>query len=134
MRTVQLAKIAAEAELVRLRRVARRTGLRAGYAVVAGVFGLATLAFLLAAVTVLIAGILGLTAALWIVTAICLVIAGVLALLAARSTPDVLEVEARMVRDSAIRGMRQTTSGTAVAADLARRLLPFVSMWLFRRK
>lgn len=134
MRTVQLAKIAAEAELVRLRRVARRTGFRVGYAIVAAVFGLATLALVLAAVTVLIAGSLGLTAALWIVAAICLVIAGVLGLLAARATPDMLEVEARMVRDSAIRGMRQTTSGTAVATDLARRLLPFASMWLFRRK
>ena len=134
MRTVQLAKIAAEAELVRLRRVTRRTGLRAGYAVAAGVFGLATLAFILAAVTVLIAASVGLTAALWIVAAICLVLTGVLALLAARSTPDALEIEARMVRDSAIRGMRETTSSTAVATDLARKLLPFASMWLFRRK
>ena len=134
MRTVQLAKIAAEAELVRLRRVAKRTGSRAGYAVVAAVFGLAALAMVLAAVTVLIAGSLGLAPALWIMAVACLAIAGILAWLAARSTPDVLEVEARMVRDSAIRGMRQTTSGTAVATDLARKLLPFVSMWLFRRK
>ena len=134
MRTVQLARIAAEAELVRLRRVARRTGFRAGYALGAVVFLVATFALVLAAVTVLIAQSLGLAPALWIVAAICLVVGGVLALLAARSTPDVLEVEARIVRDSAIRGMRQAASGTGVATDLARRALPFASMWLFRRK
>ena len=134
MRTLQLGKIAAEAELLRLRQVARRTSFRLVNAACAIVFLGVGLATALVAVVVFLADRIGLVYALWTVAGVCLLISAVLVLLAAGSKPGAIEVDAKTVRDSAISGMKQASSGTALATEVAKKFLPFITMWLFRRR
>jgi hypothetical protein len=100
-RSVELVKVAVQAEALRLRRHARRTALRAGYGAVA-------IVFLLAAFTAAhVAGALELSQhvspvqAVLIVAGADLVIAIVLGLLASRDTPDRIEHEARQISETA---------------------------------
>ena len=93
MRALQLARVAAEAEALRLRYTARRNGVRA-------VLGLAALCFLLSAITFChLAAWFSLSAS-WdppiaglILAGIDLVVAGLLALVALRSSPGNVEAE-----------------------------------------
>lgn len=119
MRTLRLARIAAEAEGVRLRAQARRTMVRA-------VLGLIALGFLAAAiafghVAVWFALRQGAGWADWAAASAVaggdLAIAVVLVLLAARSTPGQVEREALLVRQRALDG---ATSGVALVTELVR--------------
>lgn len=98
MRSVELAKIAAAAEALRLRRLARRQAIRVALGVVAALFGLAAFGLLhLAAYDGLVIVVHPWLAAL-IVFVVDLVIAGVLAMMAINSMPDRIEREALEVR------------------------------------
>jgi hypothetical protein len=134
MQTLRLATIAAEAELLRLRRIARRTTFRVVYAAAAMMFIGAALGTTMVASVMFLATRVGLLHALWIAAAISLAIGAIFVLMAVYSKPDSVETEAQAVRDSAFRGMKQATSATAIAGDLIRRLLPIVSMWLLDRR
>jgi hypothetical protein len=123
MRTLRLARIAAEAEGLRLRERVRRSVIRA-------VLGIVALGFL--ACAVVFAHISGwfwlrtywerLPAAL-IVTGADLVLTAVLALLAARSSPGRAELEALAVRRRALDSAASTLAFSAIAMQLLR-LLP----------
>jgi hypothetical protein len=120
MRTVQLAKIAAQAEKLRLERMARRQAIRAAFAAVAGLFVLAALCFLHVLVWVEIHRNLGPANASAILIGIDLVIAFALLGFAARSAPSRIEVEAVEVRERAMEQMREAVALTAVVGPLGR--------------
>jgi len=129
MRTLRLARIAAEAEGLRLRSSAQRTVVRA-------ILGLVGLAFLFGAL------VFGQIAAWYwlrmswdrpgaalILGGAELVLAAVFGLLAARSSPGRIEVEALAVRR---RALESATSGLAFSA-LVTQLVP-LAFRLFRRR
>lgn len=134
MQTLQLATIAAEAELLRLRRIARRTTFRLVYAAAAMMFIGMALGTTMIASVLFLATKVDLLYALWIVATISLAIGAICVAMAVYSKPDSVEAQAQAVRDSAFRGMKQATSATAIAGDLIRRLLPIISMWLLDRR
>jgi hypothetical protein len=102
VRSLQLARIAAQAEFLRLRQLLRRQATRAA-------FGLAAAVFLLAALTgVHVAGAMALAErftpvqAVLIVAGIDAAIAIVLAVFAARDVPSPVELEALRLRRTAV--------------------------------
>ncbi len=110
MRTLRLAQVAAQAEGLIVKRTVLRYGRRAAYGVVAAVFGIALL------VMVHVAGWLALTdfggiLPFWaslIVLGVDLVLAVLFALLARGTLPDVVEREARELRDRSLLELRNT--------------------------
>jgi hypothetical protein len=120
MRALRLARIAAEAEVLRLRRRARRTGIRAGFAGVAVVFGIAALCFGHVAVFVALKHSFGPTSSALIVLGGDLLIAVILASVASISTPDRIEIEALQVRERAVQQIEEAFAAAALAASLSR--------------
>jgi uncharacterized membrane protein len=129
MRTLQLARVAAEAEALRLRHNVRRTAVRTA-------LGLAALCFLLGAI------ILCHVAAWWrlsmswdapsaalMVAGADLVVAVVLALLATRSSPGRVEAEALALRRRAL----DNVGNSLILPALVTPLLPLATR-LFRRR
>jgi hypothetical protein len=120
MRGVQLARIAAEAELLRLRSLAKRQGTRVALAVVAAIFVLAAM------IAGHVAGAMALTAhvapvwATLIVGGIDLAIALALILLATRNTPSKVEREALEVRRIAQEQMKEAAALTMLVGPLLR--------------
>jgi hypothetical protein len=126
MRTFRLARVAADAELLRLR-------LRAGRAAVRAILALAALGFLAGAAVFC-------HIALWywlrhyfeppqsalILAGIDVVLAVILALLAARSTPSRTELEALDVRHRAVEGITASLAFSAIAMQLLRLATQFV--------
>lgn len=126
MRTFRLARVAADAELLRLRLRARRAAVRAILALVA-------LGFLAGAAV-------SCHLALWywlrhdfeppqsalILAGIDFVLAVILALLAARSTPSRTELEALDVRHRAVEGITASLAFSAIAMQLLRLATQFV--------
>jgi hypothetical protein len=131
MRTLRLARIAAEAEGLRLRRQTRRTAVR----VVVGVIGLMFLGAALVFAHIAAWYWLRIGAG-WAepgtamaLTGADLAVAAFLALLAARSSPGRVEVEALQVRR---RALESASGGFALATVLAPALRLMVNM--LRRK
>lgn len=117
MRALRLARVAAQAELLRLQRFARRQAVRA-------VLGAIALTFLLACLAAVhVAGFFALRRAAvtpafaaLIVAGVDLLIAVIFGLLAARNTPDRVESEALQVRRTA---QRELMTAAATAASVA---------------
>jgi hypothetical protein len=114
MRAVSLLRVAAEAELLRLRQMLIRQSMRAAYGVIAAVFALDVLALI---------NVAGWQALRWyvqpiyatlILVGINAVIAAVFALLAARSSPGQVEREAMRIRERAIHEVRGSVALTAL--------------------
>lgn len=123
MRAVELAKVAASAEALRLRRMARRQALHAAFYAAAGVFGIAAFVVLHVVLYQLLALALG---PLWASVALLvldLAVAGVFVFLALRDTPDGIEEEARQIRQQALVEMRQSLTFPALAASLTGTIL-----------
>ena len=119
MRTVELAKVAASAEALRLRRVAVRQGRRAAYGVGAAVFGIAVFVLLhVVAYNAMVPAISPLFASL-ILLAVDLVVAAILGYLALSNKPDAVEEEAKMVRQQAIVELRKSATVMALAGEAA---------------
>lgn len=119
MRAVELAKVAAAAEALRLRRMARRQAMRMALAAGAALFALAAFALPnVAAVTALVGRFSPLVAIL-IVMAVDLVIAIVLAWCAVRSTPGAIEAEALLIRQRALGEARASMTMMAMFAEIA---------------
>jgi hypothetical protein len=130
MRTLKLARVAAQAELLYLRRRLRRTALR-------GLWGLFALLFLVGALTAgHVAGAMALAErmtsvqAVLAVGAIDLVICVVFAVLAGRDAPDRVEREALEVRDMA----RSHIVSSAATAALIGPGLRILLRRIFRRR
>lgn len=136
MRSINLLKLAFDAEILRLRALLARQGRRAAFGAIASVFGLAVLGL------VEIAGWQGLRLRFapipttFILLGINLVIAAVFGFLAARSSPGHAEQEALRVRQQALDAARGSLLFTA-AVPAATSLLGFKrrGSWLsFRRR
>jgi uncharacterized membrane protein (DUF485 family) len=114
LRPVRLARIAAEAESVRLRGLVSRVATRAAMAAVALVFLLAVLVFVhIAAFNALwVHAQLSFLASTGIVGGVDLVIAVILGLVARSSTPSETEAEALDVRRRAVQGLPHTLSAS----------------------
>ena len=123
MRSINLLKIAAEAELLRLRALLTRQGRRAAFGIVAVIFTLGVLVLAeMASWQVLRLYVAPISATL-ILLGITLVITAIFGALAARSSPSHTEREALRVRRQALDAARGTLSFTAavpVASTLLR--------------
>ena len=120
MRTVSLAKVAAQAELLRVRRRGRRTMHRAAYGAAAGVFAIATLAAAHVAIVLALTPRFQPLYAVLIVGGGDIVIAIVLGLLAARDAPDSIEREAHELRQKALGQLGETLALTTVVTPALR--------------
>jgi hypothetical protein len=125
MRAFRLARIAAEAEGLRLRHRARRTAVRATLA-------LGSLGFLLAAVVFCHVAAWSSLRQHWDQPFAALILAGAdvvlavfLALLAARSSPGRVELEALAVRQHATQSITGTLAFSAMSMELLRIALRF---------
>lgn len=129
MHPFRLARIAAEAESVRLRRLARRIVMRAIFGVVALVFVLGVIVFVHFAAWYGVRTGLGLSflAATGILGGADLLAAIILGLLAARSAPSRIETEAIDVRRKAIHAMTSSLS-------LVQLVIPVVRVAANRRR
>lgn len=120
MRAIRLARVAAEAEVLRWRRRVRRTVTRATLGAVGGVFLLTALAFAHVAVFLAIHNSLGPTSSALIVFGGDLVIGLILVLLASVSSPDRVEIEAMQVRQRALQQIEEAAATAALVAPVAR--------------
>ena len=119
MRTVDLAKVAASAEALRLRRLARRQGMRAAYGAGAAVFAIGVLVLLhVVAYHAMIPAVSPLVASL-ILFGFDLLVAAVLGYLALSDKPDTIEDEAKMIRQQAIVEMWRSVTTMALAGEIA---------------
>jgi predicted ferric reductase len=120
MRATNLARAAASAEVLRIKRLIRRQVFRA-------VFGAAAVVFLLGALVLLhIVGYnimvpdLSPLQASAVLLGVDVVIAVIFGILAARGAPDSVEIEAKLVRDQAISEMRSSLAFAALAGPVGR--------------
>ena len=116
MKAVDLAKIAATAEALRLRRQALRIGRQVVFLIITGLFGFFALVALHVVLWTLCDGPWS-TGKVWasvIVLGFDILVAGVLFLLGRGKLPDPIEVEARITRDRSISELRSTLAMTAV--------------------
>jgi uncharacterized membrane protein (DUF485 family) len=122
MRPVRLARIAAEAELLRLRRIAVRLGIRAAYGAVALVFLIMFLAFVHVTGFLALELVVAPVYAALIIMGVDLLIAVVFGALAARSSEDRIEREAREVRETAVQQLGRSLSLLALFTPMTRQL------------
>ncbi len=120
MRTVDLGRTAAQAEVLRIKRLVRRQAMRAVWGVVAAVFLIAVLVMLHAVIFALLTTALSPLWATVVLLVIDLLIAIVFIVLAARGAPDTLEVEARNIRDQALLEMRESVAISAILSPVTR--------------
>ena len=120
MRSLRLARIAAEAEGVRLRYSARRTAVRAVLGLVALGFLFGALVFCQIAAWYWLRASWDRPAAALILAGAELVLAAILALLAARSSPGRVELEALAVRRQALEGAGSSLAFSTLATQLLR--------------
>lgn len=120
MRAVDLAKVAASAEALRLRRMVLRFGMQAAFLAIAGLFGLFALIFLHVMLWMICYGPWN-TGKVWasvIVVLFDVVIAGILLLLGRGKLPDPIEVEARITRDRSLSELRSAVAITALTGTV----------------
>jgi hypothetical protein len=123
MRAVELAKVAAAAEALRLRRIAKRQAMRAAYGAGAAVFGIAVFVLLHVVAYHLLLKVVSPVIASLILLGVDLVLAGVLAFLAMRNAPDEVEREALAVRKQAVLEMKRSATLMAVAGEVTNLLV-----------
>ena len=119
MRAVELAKVAASAEALRLRRMARRQGLRAAFGAVAAIFAVAVLVALHVVGWHLFAGYVTPVQASLILLVVDVVIMAVFGVLAMRDTPDAIEQEALAIRQQAVIDMKASLTMMGVIGGVA---------------
>ena len=120
MRTLRLARIAAEAEGLRLRHRVRRTAARAAAGCVALAFLLLAVMFAHIAVWCWLRLSFEARYVALMFAGADLVLAGVLGLLAARSSPDRVEVEALAVRQRAMEGAAASIAWSTLTVQVLR--------------
>lgn len=119
MRAVELAKVAASAEALRLRRIARRQGLRAAFGAVAGVFSVAVLVVLHVVAWHLLAGHVSPVVASLILLAVDAVVMAIFGVLAMRDVPDAIEQEALAIRQQAVMDMKASLTMMGMISGVA---------------
>lgn len=119
MRALELAKVAAAAEALRVKRFARRQGIRVGYALVAIIFGLAVIAMLHVLAVVLLGMAVPPWAAVLIVLVVDLIVVGVLGKMALNDKPDHIELEAASVRRQSLAEARKAAASLSTFGQVA---------------
>ena len=119
MRAVELAKVAASAEALRLRRIARRQGMRVAFGAVAGVFAVAVLVVLHVVIWHLLAGHVSPVIASLILLAIDAVVVAIFGVLAMRNVPDAIEQEALAIRQQAVIDMKASLTMLGMVSSIA---------------
>ena len=119
MRAIELAKVAAAAEALRVKRYARRQGIRIAYAVAAAVFAIALLAMVHVLLVVALALAIPLWLAVLIVLGIDLVAAGILGSIALSNKPDRIELEAAAVRRQSLTEAKAAATSLATIGEVA---------------
>jgi hypothetical protein len=127
MRALRLARVAAEAEGLRLRERMRRTTTRVAFGIVAMGFLAAAVVFAHIAAWFWLRVAWQAQHAALIIAGVDLVLAIVLAVLAARSSPGRVELEALAVRRRAIESAASTLAFSALAMQLLRLFTNLVS-------
>lgn len=123
MRTVRLAKVAAQAEVLRLRQLASRTAVRAILGVVAAMFAFAAIAGGHVAIALWLAPRFGPVEAVLFVAGGDLLIAIVFGAVAATKGPGRVEREAMEVRRAAQLQLQRSFTMTSLAMPVAQRFL-----------
>ncbi len=118
MRTVELAKVAAAAEALRLRRIAHRQAMRAAFGAGAAVFAIAVFVLLHVVLYQLLVRVVTPVQDGLILLALDLIIAGILGYLAMSNKPDAIETEALMVRRQAVVEMKRSMTVMALASEV----------------
>lgn len=119
MRALELAKVAAAAEALRVKRYARRQGIRIALAAAAAVFLLALVGMLHVLAVVLLAMVTPLWLAAVIVLVVDLIVAGVLGSLALSNKPDRIELEAAAVRRQSLTEAKNAATSLATIGEVA---------------
>jgi hypothetical protein len=115
MRTGNLAKVAAEAEILRIKHMLKRQGIRAGFGLVAAVFVLADLVLIDVVIWQLLRMIVAPIFATLILLVVNLLLSVVFGVLAAKSSPGQTEREALAIRQRAVAEARNSLAlGTLV--------------------
>ena len=117
MRSVELARAAAQAEALYLRRMAQRQAVRGVFGAVAAVFGLAILVMIHVLIYVILIGYVSPPIAAVILLALDLVLAIVFAVLARRDEPGQIEQEAKLLRDQSLVELRSSLTLMSLAAS-----------------
>jgi hypothetical protein len=124
MQSINLLRIAAEAELLRLRAMLARQGRRAAFGAIALVFTLGVLILVEMAVWQILSWYVAPISATLILLSLNLVIAAACGALAVWSAPDAVERDALRVRQEALDGARKAVTVSAavpIAGTLLRR-------------
>jgi hypothetical protein len=120
VQTVDLARAAAAAEVLLLKRMVRRQMMRAAFGAVAAVFLLGALVLvhviLFEALTPYVTPLED-SAILFAIDAVVAVLFGVLAM---RDAPDAIETEARQLRDQSLGGMRESLAIATLLGPLGK--------------
>ena len=127
MRPLRLARIAAEAEALRLRHRARRTATRVALAIIATAFLIGAVAFVHIAAWFWLRHSWDEQYVALTLAGADLVVAALLAVLATRSTPSPIERDALAVRERALEGATAAITWSTLAIQLLRvlsRLVP----------
>ncbi len=119
MRALELAKVAAAAEALRVKRYARRQGIRVAFAAGAAVFGIAVIVMIHVLAVILLGLVVPAWAAALIVLVVDLVIGGVLGKMALSNTPDHIELEAASVRRQSLAEARNAATSLATIGEVA---------------
>lgn len=122
MRTLRLVRVAAEAERLRLRRLARRTVLRVAMALACAVFATAALCVIHVVIWLALVPHVSPLGAALILFGIDIVIAVVLGFIAASDRPGTVEAESRQIRQHALSELK-TTFTLAILTRTAIRIL-----------
>lgn len=117
MRSVELARAAAQAEALYLRRLAQRQAIRGAFGAAAAVFGLAILVMIHVLIYVILIGYVSPPIAAIILLALDLVLAIVFAVLARRDEPGQIEQEAKLLRDQSLVELRSSLTLMSLAAS-----------------
>ena len=120
MRTVELGRTAAQAELLRFKRMLRRQAMRGVWGAVAAVFAIAVLVMVHVVAFMAIALALAPIWAALIVLAFDVVMLAVFGLIALNSKPGAIETEARELRDRALVEMRESVAIAALLNPVGR--------------
>ena len=122
MRTVELGKVAANAEKLRLQALAKRQALRGVFGAIAALFGVGVLILLHVLGYQLLRDAFSPVVSTLILLAVDLVIVIVCGVMALRSTPSAVEKEAEDIRRQAVREMRTTMTVMGMVGPATRLL------------
>lgn len=119
MRALELAKVAAAAEALRVKRFARRQGIRIALAATGALFLIAFFTMLHVVAVILLSLVVRLWIAALIVMAVDVVIGAILGMVALHSRPDRIEIEAAVIRRQSLAEAKAAATSLATIGEVA---------------